>query len=346
MFYPQQIKEALKHVRYPDKKDDIVESGILRDDIRIDDFTVSFSLQATKANDPFIASVSQASERAIHKYVDPGIKVNITIIAPPPISTEKHRIAKHVIGVHSGKGGVGKSTISTNLAVTLAQQGYSVGLVDADIHGPSLPKMLQCEDYQPISVEQDGKTLIEPVTRYGVKLLSLGFFITSDQAIVWRGAMASNAIRQLLNEGNWNMPDFMIVDLPPGTSDIHLTVLQSTIVDGIIIVTSPQPVALVDAQRSIDMFQNDKLHIPILGVVENMSWFTPAELPDNRYYIFGKDGGKILAEQHNLSLLGQIPLIQSIRESGDSGQPIVLHNDDTANLFQNITCHLLSQLEI
>ena len=251
--------------------------------------------------------------------------------------------AKHVIAIHSGKGGVGKSTVTANLAVALAQAGYSVGLLDADIHGPSMPKMFHTEDCRPVSVEENGRTLIEPIEQYGVKMLSIGFFVDPEQAVIWRGGMASNAIKQLIDDAHWGELDYFLIDLPPGTSDIHLTLISALQLTGVIVVTTPQPVALVDARKGVEMFRNEKVNVPILGLIENMAWFTPAELPENKYYIFGKEGGVRLATELNVPLLGQIPLVQSIREGGDEGMPIALQNGHpAAEAFNKIARTLVS----
>jgi len=303
---------------------------MLEDDIRIQGFEVSFSLIFEKENDPFLKSVVKAAEVAVTTYVDQNAAVNIhakykkqTSVpqgATPVLPPSKTRI----IAIHSGKGGVGKSTVAANLAIALAKKGYKVGLLDADIHGPSQPKMFHVEDCRPYSVEENGRTLIEPIEQYGVKMLSIGFFVDAQSAVIWRGGMASNAIKQLIQDGHWGELDYLLVDLPPGTSDIHLTLISTLQLTGAIVVTTPQEVALVDARKGVDMFQNEKINVPVLGIVENMSWFTPAELPENKYYLFGKDGGKHLAEELHVPLLGQIPLVQSIREAGDAGEPIAL----------------------
>jgi ATP-binding protein involved in chromosome partitioning len=238
------------------------------------------------------------------------------------------------LAISSGKGGVGKSTVSANLAVALAKAGYKVGLLDADIFGPSIPKMFGIEQERPVA-DEEGK--IVPIEKYGVKILSIGFFVNPESAIVWRGAMASNAIKQLINDAAWGDLDFFLIDLPPGTSDIHLTIVGSLQLDGAIVVSTPQAVALADAIKGIDMFQNDKVNVPIWGLIENMAWFTPAELPNNKYYLFGKEGVKKLAEEKGIELLGQIPIVQSICESGDQGAPIALNNDDmVAQAFENV----------
>lgn len=344
--YPQQIIDALQHVRYPGTGKNLIEAGMLEDDIRISGLEVSFSLIFEKDNDPFRKSVVKAAETAIHTYVDENAAVRIHTkfikqnMAPKSDSVENLR-ANQVIAIHSGKGGVGKSTISANLAITLAKMGYRVGLLDADIHGPSIPKMFHTEGCRPISTPVNGRNLIEPIEQYGVKMLSIGFFVDPQQAVVWRGGMASNAIKQLIQDANWGELDYFLIDLPPGTSDIHLTLVQHLHLTGAIVVTTPQPVALVDARKGVDMFLNEKINVPVLGLVENMAWFTPAELPNNRYYIFGKDGGKLLAEELNIPLLGQVPLVQSIREGGDEGTPIALQDGHPATqMFESICQHL------
>ena len=344
--YPQQIIDALQHVRYPGTGKNLIESGMLEDDIRISGLEVSFSLIFEKDNDPFRKSVVKAAETAIHTYVDENAAVHIHTkfikqnMVHTADSVENLRAAQ-VIAIHSGKGGVGKSTISANLAITLAKMGYKVGLLDADIHGPSIPKMFHTEGCRPVSTPVNGRNLIEPIEQYGVKMLSIGFFVDPQQAVVWRGGMASNAIKQLIQDANWGELDYFLIDLPPGTSDIHLTLVQHLHLTGAIVVTTPQPVALVDARKGVDMFINEKINVPVLGLVENMAWFTPAELPNNRYYIFGKDGGKQLAEELNIPLLGQVPLVQSIREGGDEGTPIALQDGHPASqMFESICQHL------
>jgi ATP-binding protein involved in chromosome partitioning len=253
---------------------------------------------------------------------------------------------KNILAISSGKGGVGKSTVSANLAVTLASLGYKVGLLDADIFGPSIPKMFGIEDARPILKKINDRDLIEPEERYGVKILSIGFFVNQDDAVLWRGGMASNALKQLITDANWGELDYFLIDLPPGTSDIHLTLVQTLSVTGAIVVSTPQQVALADARKGISMFQGEKVNVPVLGLVENMSWFTPAELPTNRYYLFGKDGCKKLAEELNLPLLGQIPIVQGICESGDKGKPVALDSDSvTGQAFINLADRVIEQIE-
>lgn len=346
-YYPQLIIDALKQVRYPGNGKNLVECGMLEDDIRIDGNKITFSLLFEKQNDPFMKSVVKAAEQAILTFVDDqaDIKGNITVkykteLPSPP---EKPLTGvKHIIAVSSGKGGVGKSTVATNLAVALAAQGKKVGLLDADVHGPSIPKMFKIEDARPLLNETNGKALIGPIEKYGVKVLSIGFFVDPDSPVIWRGGMASNAVKQLINEGDWGELDYFLIDLPPGTSDIHLTIVQTLQLSGAIVVTTPQPVALADAKKGINMFRNEKIDVPVWGIVENMAWFTPAELPQNKYYIFGKDGGLRLAEELNVPLLGQVPLVQSIREGGDEGVPIALqHNHPAAEYFQHIAVEII-----
>ena len=344
--YPQQIIDALQHVRYPGTGKNLIEGGMLEDDIRISGLEVSFSLIFEKDNDPFRKSVVKAAETAIHTYVDENAAVHIHTkfikqnMAPKSDSVENLRAAQ-VIAIHSGKGGVGKSTVAANIAITLAKMGYRVGLLDADIHGPSIPKMFHTEGCRPVSTPVNGRNLIEPIEQYGVKMLSIGFFVDPQQAVVWRGGMASNAIKQLIQDANWGELDYFLIDLPPGTNDIHLTLVQHLQLTGAIVITTPQPVALVDARKGVDMFMNEKINVPVLGLIENMAWFTPAELPNNRYYIFGKDGGKQLAEELNIPLLGQVPLVQSIREGGDEGTPIALQDGHpAAQMFEAICQHL------
>jgi len=348
--YPGLILDALKHVRYPGTGKDIVSSGMVQDNIRIDGNKISFSLIFEKTNDPFAKSVVKAAEQAILTYIgeDIDIKGNINVEmkeAPKPKVNAVLPGVKNIIAVFSGKGGVGKSTVSSNLAISLAQLGYKVGLLDADIHGPSIPKMFGVEDVRPFMEEVDGKQMIVPVEKYGVKLLSIGFFVDPNNALVWRGSMASNALKQLITDANWGELDFFVMDLPPGTGDIHLTLVQTMGITGSVIVTTPQDVALADARKGINMFAGEKVNVPVLGLIENMAWFTPAELPENKYYIFGKDGGKRLAEELDIPLLGQIPLVQSIREGGDAGLPIAGQESITSAAFHQLAEKLVERVE-
>jgi ATP-binding protein involved in chromosome partitioning len=348
--YPNLILDALKHVRYPGTGNDIVSSGMVQDNIRIDGNKITFSIVFEKANDPFAKSVVKAAEQAILTYIreDIDIKGNIGVEmkeAPKPKPNPVLPQVKNIIAVFSGKGGVGKSTVSSNLAISLAQMGYKVGLLDADIHGPSIPKMFGVEDARPYMEEVDGKQMISPIEKYGVKLLSIGFFVDPDNALVWRGSMASNALKQLITDAHWGELDYFVMDLPPGTGDIHLTLVQTMGITGAVIVTTPQDVALVDARKGINMFTGDKVNVPILGLIENMAWFTPAELPENKYFIFGKDGGKKLAEELNIPLLGQIPLVQSIREGGDAGLPVAGKESVSSIAFHEIAQQLTEKVD-
>jgi len=346
---PQDIINALSQVRYPGTGKNIVEKGMLEDDIRISGYAVSFSIIFPKDNDPFRKSLIKAAEAAIKTFVEPNAQVTVhekflkENMAPDAAGKKQPLEGAKIIAVSSGKGGVGKSTVACNLAISLAKLGYKVGLLDADIHGPSQPKMLNCEEYRPMAEEVDGRDLIAPAESYGVKMLSIGFFTNPGQAVVWRGGMASNAVKQLINDGNWGELDYFLIDLPPGTSDIHLTIVQTLRLDGAIVVTTPQPVALIDARKGIDMFRNEKINVPVLGIIENMAWFTPAELPQNRYYIFGQDGGKRLAEEMQVPLLGQIPLVQSIREGGDNGDPIAAQVGHPAAAFYDSVAEALTK---
>ena len=348
--YPNLITEALKHVRYPGTGEDIVSNGMVQDDIRIDGMKVSLSILFEKANDPFVKSVVKAAEQAILTYVgeEVEIKGNITpmqkVVAPPkPVSILPD--VKNILAVFSGKGGVGKSTVSSNLAIALAKQGYKVGLLDCDIHGPSIPKMFGVEDARPYLEEIDGKQMMQPIEKYGVKLMSIGFFVDPENALVWRGSMASNALKQLITDGLWGDLDFFIMDLPPGTGDIHLTLVQTMGITGAVVVTTPQDVALADARKGINMFLGDKVNVPVLGLIENMAWFTPAELPENKYYIFGKDGGKRLASEMNVPLLGEIPIVQSIRECGDAGRPAAMDEDSVSGMaFRELAIRVVDRV--
>ena len=349
--YPKLIMDALAKVRYPGTGKDLVTMGMVEDNIRIDGNKVSFSLLFEKPNDPFIKSVVKAAETAILTYVgeEVDIKGNITVDAKQAARPEPDKLlpeVKNIIAVSSGKGGVGKSTVAANLAVALALQGHKVGLLDADIFGPSQPKMFNVEEARPYMVEVGGRELIEPAANYGVKLLSIGFFVNKEDAVLWRGAMASNALKQLIGDANWGDLDYFLIDLPPGTSDIHLTMVQTLAITGAIVVSTPQEVALADGRKGISMFTGEKINVPVFGLVENMSWFTPAELPENKYYLFGKEGGKRLAEELNIPLLGQIPIVQSICEGGDSGKPVALNPDSiTGQAFQKLAENVVKQID-
>ena len=338
--YPKLIMDALATVTYPGTKKNLVESGMVADQPSIDGMKVKVVLEFPRDTDPFLKSTVKAAEAAIHYHVSKDVEVEIITefkSKPRPEAGKMLPGVKNIVAVSSGKGGVGKSTVSANLAISLARLGYRVGLLDADIFGPSMPKMFNVEDARPYAVHVDGRDLIEPIEQYGVRLLSIGFFVNPDTATLWRGGMASNALKQLIGDANWGELDYLILDTPPGTSDIHLTLLQTLAITGAVIVSTPQQVALADARKGVDMYRNEKVNVPILGLVENMAWFTPKEFPDNKYYIFGKEGCKQLATELNVPLLAQIPLVQGICESGDEGKPAALSADSMTGIaFLNL----------
>lgn len=350
-FQEKDILEALGYVIEPDLKKDIITLNLVSN-ITVDNDTIRFDL---KINNPAMHNkkrMNEACELHLSKVLKTPIKVEINFIAIPktpqmPKSVKVLPQVKNIIAIASGKGGVGKSTITANLAVALAQKGYKVGLIDADIYGPSMPLMFNVEGERPMPVEINGRNLIEPIESFGVKLLSIGFFAGTDQAVVWRGPMATKALSQLFTEANWGELDYMLIDLPPGTGDIHLSLVQTVAVTGAIIISTPQKVALIDARKAVGMFKLPQINVPVLGFIENMSYFTPEELPNNKYYIFGKDGTKELAEKEGLPLLGQIPLVQSIRESGDVGRPAILQeNTIQSKAFLDFADKVIEQVEL
>ena len=338
----KEIREALKEVKYPGTAKNIVELDMVQH-LRMDGDKVMFRLVFQNANDPFVNAIRKKCESLLADYREVEIETLFVHDLERPLSLEK---VKHVIAVSSGKGGVGKSTVAANLAVALAMQGYKVGLVDADIFGPSMPKMFGCEDARPYMEQVDNQDMIVPVEKYGVKILSIGFFVDPDSATVWRGPMASNALKQLVEQGYWDELDYMLIDLPPGTSDIHLTLVQTIALTGAIVVSTPQQVALADAIKGINMFDSPGIQVPVLGLVENMAWFTPAELPDHKYYLFGKEGARKLAEEKGLRLLGQIPVVQSICDGGDAGKPVALNPDSiTGAAFARLAEEVVKAVE-
>lgn len=336
-FYPAQVIQALRDVIHPEKGINIVEMGMLEDDIRISGNRVSFSLLFDRPNDPLISIIKQRATAAIKEHMGPEVEIDDNIfikIRQRPKAPEKPVLpdVKNVIAVASGKGGVGKSTVTANLAIALTKLGYNVGLLDADIFGPSIPIMFDTQDARPTLSDKstEGRELIDPVEKYGVKMLSIGFFVDPKQAVVWRGAMATNAIKQLVTEADWGKLDYLLIDMPPGTSDIHISLVGLVKLTGAIVVSTPQKVALADARKGCDMFLNPKVNVPVLGIIENMAWFTPAELPQNKYYIFGQGGASALAEEIGVPLIGQVPIVQSIRECADSGSPAALDDNGIA----------------
>jgi ATP-binding protein involved in chromosome partitioning len=322
------VLDSLREVINPDNEKDIVSSDMVRD-LKIEGRKVSFSLVFPKSKNPFANSVKKSCEQQIAVRLGKDIETEIKIDAEQVVHKDRPLPnVKNIVAIASGKGGVGKSTVSVNMAVSLARLGYAVGLIDADVYGPSIPKMFGEESARPVLKQIDGKDRIIPVEKYNVKMLSIGFFVDQKEALVWRGPMATSALKQLIHDGYWGDLDYLLIDLPPGTGDVHLTLVQSLAVTGVVIVSTPQAVALADAIKGISMFTGKSIRVPVLGLVENMAWFTPAELPENKYYIFGQDGCKNLAAEMKVPLLGQIPLVQGIREGGDDGNPVA--NDENS----------------
>ena len=329
--YPSLIQEALSSVRYPGNGKTLAENNMIADDIRINGNHVSFSLVFDKPTDPFIKSVVRSAEAAIESKIGNGVDIKGNIqLKYRHDPTSKAEIkpvlpgVKNIIGISSGKGGVGKSTVAANIAIALASKGFKVGLLDADIFGPSMPKMFGVEDEPVYMIKENGRDWIEPIEKYGVKMLSIGFLVSKENAVLWRGSMASNALRQLITDAKWGDLDYFLIDMPPGTSDIHLTLVQTLAITGVVVVTTPQEVALADARKGIAMFRDDKINVPVLGIVENMAWFTPENHPEEKYYIFGKEGGIKLAETLGVKILAQIPLVAGICEDADNGSPSAL----------------------
>lgn len=322
----EQIAKALEEVYFFPRHDNIINLKMV-DQINIDKNKVSITLVFPKLPDNNVKIVTEACVKAIKAQVDEKTEVEILPVAEKDTGKGALSGIKNIIAVASGKGGVGKSTVAVNLAIALSQGGHKVGLLDADIYGPSLPTMFDLEGSRPMGTEENGKPMILPIEKYGIYVLSIGFFINPEQALIWRGPMASNAMKQLFNDTQWGELDYLVIDLPPGTGDIHLTLAQEFNIDGIVVVTTPQKVALADVQKAATMFRQEKIYIPILGLVENMSYFTPSELPDHKYYIFGKSISENFAKKLNIPFLGQIPLVQSIAESGDAGKPVALKDN-------------------
>ncbi|SNR55548.1 ATP-binding protein involved in chromosome partitioning [Maribacter sedimenticola] len=347
------VLKALEHITVPGEGQNMVESGsvtnvqIFGDEVEVDITIKNPSLQARKKTEVEILKI-------IHRevYEKAKIKINVKVEAPAAKPNKVNEIKgkpipgiTNIIAVASGKGGVGKSTVTANLAVTLAKMGFKVGLLDADIYGPSMPIMFDVANEKPLAVNVAGKSKMKPVESYGVKLLSIGFFTQRDQAVIWRGPMASKALNQMIFDAHWGELDFMLIDLPPGTGDIHLSIMQSLPVTGAVVVSTPQEVALADARKGVAMFQQASINVPVLGIIENMAYFTPAELPENKYYIFGKEGAKHLSEDLNVPFLGEIPLVQSIREAGDVGRPAALQTQTPVeSAFEEITKQVVQEV--
>jgi ATP-binding protein involved in chromosome partitioning len=347
----EEVLKALRMVTHPEKGSDIVTLGMVGD-ITVTEEGIAIVLVPEKSNDPFLTSIKSNCVRAVKEVLGPETVIS-SIEVKPRIVVEKMAApkrdvlpgVKNIIAVSSGKGGVGKSTVAVNLAVALARQGYATGLLDADIFGPSVPRMFNAEDYRPEVRKENGIDLIIPMTMYGVKILSIGFFVRGTDAVIWRGPMASSFLKQLISQGDWGELDYLIFDLPPGTSDIHLTLVQEVPVTGAIVVTTPQEVALADARKGIAMFRSESINVPVLGLIENMSYFEAPELPGKRYYLFGKEGGGRLAKETGTDLLGQIPIVESICDGGDSGTPAALGDTATGQAFMKLGETIVRQVE-
>lgn len=349
-FTKQAIEDALKTITVPGEGKNMIESKAVKnivvfDDEVIVDLTISNpSLQAKKRTEVNIM-------KAIHElvYQKAKIQVNVKVDAP---STPKNQIKgkaipgiQNIVAIASGKGGVGKSTVTSNIAVTLSKMGFKVGILDADIYGPSVPIMFDVAHEKPLAVQVDGASKMKPIENYGVKILSIGFFTKTDQAVVWRGPMAAKALNQMIFDAAWGELDFLLIDLPPGTGDIHLSIMQSLPLTGAVVVSTPQNVALADAKKGVAMFQQDSIDVPVLGIIENMAYFSPKELPENKYYIFGQEGAKHLAEDLGVPFLGEIPIVQSIREAGDFGRPAAMQTETAIETaFDAITKEVVQQV--
>lgn len=344
----ENVLKALRHVDDPDIKKDLVTLGMI-ENIAIEGDRLSFTVMLTTPACPLKELIKNNCLKAIAEHIGEHVACEIEMSSHVTTTRDNTPLlpgVKNIIAVSSGKGGVGKSTVTANLAVALSQSGAKVGVIDADIFGPSMPTMFNCEHEQPSIKQEDGKNTIIPIEQYGVKLMSIGFLTPSENAVVWRGPMASSALKQFIGDTDWGDLDYLLIDLPPGTSDIHLTLVQTVPVTGAVIVTTPQKVAIADAQKGLNMFQQQQINVPVLGVIENMAYFTPEELPDNKYYIFGKDGGKDLAEKHNVPFIGEVPLVQGIREGGDLGYPAIMREGLTADAFSNIAERTAQQIAI
>ncbi len=345
----EQVLDALSNVLDPDLGKDLVTLNMI-EGVTIEGKNINFEIVLTTPACPLKEVIRKDCENALKEKLGEDINMEIKFGASVTTSrltgTQLLPGVKNIVAVASGKGGVGKSTVTANLAVALAQAGAKVGIIDADIFGPSIPTMFNCETEKPTVSNVDGKQLIKPIEQYGVKLLSIGFLAPTEGAIVWRGPMATSALKQFISDADWGELDYLLIDLPPGTSDIHLTLVQTVPVTGAVIVTTPQKVALADAKRGFSMFKQGGIDVPVLGIIENMAYFTAEELPDKKYYIFGKGGGKDLAKEKNVPLIGEIPLVQSIRESGDKGYPAALKEDILGEAFKSLAENLASQVAI
>lgn len=351
IFTKEEVISALRQVNHPEKGTDIVTLGIVGD-ISVTGDGIKILLTPERSNDPFLSSIKSSCVRALKDSLGSEAVIASIEVQPKVVVGKKEMPrrevlpgVKNIIAVSSGKGGVGKSTVAVNLAVALARKGYATGLLDADIFGPSVPKMFDAEDYKPDVSSKSNKDLIIPMKKYGVSILSIGFFVKESEAVIWRGPMASSFLKQLISQGDWGELDYLIFDLPPGTSDIHLTLVQEVPVTGAVVVTTPQEVALADARKGIAMFRSEAINVPVLGLIENMSFFIAPELPGRRYYIFGKEGGSRLAAETGVDLLGQIPIVESICDGGDAGKPAALKDDETGSAFLRLAEAIVKQVE-
>lgn len=348
-----QVLDWLSEVVHPAREDrSLVELGMV-DSIEIAEGRIEVTLAFPKRPDPLKTYLQGAAKAAIYRHAPGGTEIEIKTVVKEPakkknnvneLTLEELGTVRHIVGIASGKGGVGKSTVAVNLAIALSRLGFKVGLADADVYGPSVPIMTGTEGMMPESIEEEGKEIILPIEKYGVKWMSIGYFARPGQALIWRGPMACNALKQMILQVRWGDLDYLLIDMPPGTGDIHISLVQDIPMEGALIVTTPQPVALADVEKGVDMFRNSSINRPIFGLIENMAWFTPEELPDNRYYIFGRDGGAKMAASFGIELLAQIPLVQSIREGGDSGEPAALSSRPDGVAFIELASKLSSKL--
>ena len=348
-----QVLDWLSEVVHPAREDrSLVELGMV-DSIEIAEGRIEVTLAFPKRPDPLKTYLQGAAKAAIYRHAPGGTEIEIKTVVKEPakkknnvneLTLEELGSVRHIVGIASGKGGVGKSTVAVNLAIALSRLGFKVGLADADVYGPSVPIMTGPEGMLPESIEEEGKEIILPIEKYGVKWMSIGYFARPGQALIWRGPMACNALKQMILQVRWGDLDYLLIDMPPGTGDIHISLVQDIPMEGALIVTTPQPVALADVEKGVDMFRNSSINRPIFGLIENMAWFTPEELPDNRYYIFGRDGGAKMAASFGIELLAQIPLVQSIREGGDSGEPAALSSRPDGVAFIELASKLSSKL--
>lgn len=346
----ENVLEVLGAITEPDLKKDIVSANLV-EDIQIGENSLHVHVYVSNPAMHARKRMEEALVFNLKRAFGQSLEVQATVKGMPAESKAAHRKilpeVKHVIAIASGKGGVGKSTVTANLAGGLAKAGYRVGIVDADIYGPSMPTMFDVVDQRPTMIDVDGQPMMNPVVSYGIKILSIGFFTEQDNAVVWRGPMAAKAMTQLFTDAYWGKLDYLLIDLPPGTGDIHLSLVQTVPLDGAVIVSTPQEVALADARKGINMFKMDTINVPVIGLIENMAWFTPEELPDNKYYIFGRDGALNLAHGMGVPFLGHIPLVQGVREAGDAGRPAVFQeNTPTAKAFEEIVATFVEQVEL